>query len=137
MRKLEQKRERVEISPSARFKRGNDMDNLMRLTLEELIKIRNRRGGRILGRHLAKKVGTDERALRAAISQLRAEGFPILGYTGGAEGGAGYWISSDIKEIQDWLNVNRGRILIQLKAYNGVKRNARKYVFPKQIEIRI
>lgn len=113
------------------------MNNLMRLVLEELIRERNGGRGRILGRNLAAKLDIEERTVRAVISDLRAEGFPVLGYTGGVEGGAGYWFSTDKDEIRDWLEINRRRILIQIRAYNGVKRNAKKFISPKQIEIPI
>jgi biotin operon repressor len=69
--------------------------------------------------------------LRKIVNSLRCEGYPILS----KNVIGGYWFARSNEEIKLWLMKNRKRIIIQLAAHSGVKKNVSRFVPPVQTEL--
>lgn len=59
--------------------------------------------------HLARIFGTDERLIRKAIQELRNDGVFIV------SAGRGYYIATEISEIEDYYYIEKARALSILK----------------------
>jgi biotin operon repressor len=79
--------------------------------------------------HLCAVLHCSGARIRKIVNSMRSKGIPILSPP---ESSGCYRYAQSKEEIQVWLARNRKRILLQLRAHNGVKRNISRFVEPIQ-----
>ena len=86
------------------------------------------RGSAITGRALAQMLGyKDDRAIRQAIRELRADHFPVLSAT---DSPAGYFLPLNQGEVTDCLEQNKSRLIEDAKVIRDIKLGAAMWLLP-------
>ena len=82
----------------------------------------------ITGKELASMLGyKDDRAIRQAIRELRADKFPILSAT---DSPAGYFLPLTKTEVDECLQQNKSRLIEDAKVIRDIKQGAAMWLLP-------